>query len=55
MNKLLSLVVSLALLPGAVFAASTPDCVKVNKAQIEALFEALLQIVGGDKLIIPFC
>ncbi len=39
MNKLLSLVVSLALLPGAVFAASTPDCVKVNKAQIEALFD----------------
>ncbi len=27
----------------------------VKRPQLEALIRALLQIVGGDKLIIPFC
>lgn len=39
MNKLPGLAVSLTILTAPVFAAPAPDCVKVNEAQIEALFD----------------
>ncbi|QBX79687.1 SgcJ/EcaC family oxidoreductase [Citrobacter tructae] len=39
MNKLFGLIASLTLLSAPVFAASAPDCVKVDNAQIEALFD----------------
>lgn len=39
MKKLFGLIASLTLLSGPVFAVSAPDCVKVDNAQIEALFD----------------
>lgn len=39
MKKLLGFAVSLILLSAPVFATPAPECVKVNKAQIEALFD----------------
>ena len=31
------------------------DCLKMFTGVVLLIFVALLQIVGGDKLIIPFC
>ncbi|MEG0261423.1 SgcJ/EcaC family oxidoreductase [Citrobacter freundii] len=39
MKKLFGLIASLTLLSGPVLAVSAPDCVKVDNAQIEALFD----------------
>ncbi len=39
MKKIIGFAVSLTLLSGSAFAASAPDCVKVDKAQIEGLFD----------------
>ncbi|QLW74763.1 SgcJ/EcaC family oxidoreductase [Citrobacter freundii] len=39
MKKLFGLIASLTLLSGPFFAVSAPDCVKVDNAQIEALFD----------------
>ncbi|RPH24767.1 SgcJ/EcaC family oxidoreductase [Buttiauxella warmboldiae] len=39
MNKLLGIVGSLVLFSGSAMAATAPDCVKVDKAQIEGLFD----------------
>jgi uncharacterized protein (TIGR02246 family) len=39
MKKLFGLIASLTLLSGPVFAVSAPDCVKIDNAQIEALFD----------------
>lgn len=39
MKKLFGLMTSLILLSGPVLAATAPDCVKVDNAQIEALFD----------------
>ncbi|WP_213132883.1 SgcJ/EcaC family oxidoreductase [Citrobacter sp. FP75] len=39
MKKIFGLIASLTLLSGPAIAASAPDCVKVDNAQIEALFD----------------